>query len=223
MKFDTEGMTGELAWELSTWCRETADTLRDLCRSSDRTARRWWENEIDRPEPLAAELGPREDMLSFADRLQAEGYKWAEEAGGLFAEADGPLLAEQWVIDATIRVTSFTPADAYDGPRYSRHSEAIALHFDFDRELIDVLKGVLHHVRWTKICRGQPLGRMPVAGGWSKASRSWWVLSGYWEDVRQTLLDKGVTLTGPLANPRTVRDGFFERLQVWDVKQCKWR
>ena len=37
------------------------------------------------------------------------------------------------------------------------------------------------------------------------------------------LLDKGVDLTGPLANPRKVKEGFFEREQVWDVNRCEWR
>ena len=200
-------MTGGRASELSKWCSETADTLRDLCTSSDRTARTWWENEIDRPEALAAELWPREEMRSFADRLQAEGYEWAGEAGSLFAEEAG--------IDATVRVDRFTPADDDDGPFEGEEkmacSQAVALQFDFDEELIDFLKGVLGHIRRARSGRGRPLSKMPFAGGWSRASRCWWVLSTYWQEVRQALLDKGVTLTGPLANPRKVKEGFFER------------
>lgn len=41
MHLKTEGMTGEQAWEISTWCSEAADTVRDLCRISERTARKW--------------------------------------------------------------------------------------------------------------------------------------------------------------------------------------
>lgn len=194
MQFKTEDMTGEQAWELSTWCSEAADTIRDLCRDSERTARKWWENEIDRPDAVAAGLGPQEDMLSFADRLQSEGDEWASQAGSLFAEAEG--------IDATIRVDRFTLADDGDGPFEGEEmmirSPAVALHFDFDEELIDFLKGTLGRVRVAR-GRGRPLGKLPFAGGWSKASRCWWVLSTYWQEVRQALLDKGVTLSGPLA------------------------
>lgn len=102
-------------------------------------------------------------------------------------------------------------------------SPAVALRFDFDEELIDFLKGVLGHVRRARGGRGRPLGKMPFAGGWSKESRCWWVLSTYWQEVSQSLLEKGITLTGPLANPRKVQEGFFERQQVWEVKKCAWR
>ena len=219
MKLNTQGVTGERAWELSKWCSESANSLRDFCRSSDRTARKWWENEIDRPEELAAELGPREDMLSFANRLQAEGYEWAGEAGSLFAEERG--------IDATVSVDRFTPADDDDGPfegeEKMTRSPAVALRFEFDEELSDFLKGVLGRVRCARGGRGRPLSKMPFVGGWSKSSRCWWVLSTYWQEVRQALLDKDIMLAGPLANPRTVKEGFFARQQVWDVKKCEWR
>ncbi|HEX4052958.1 MAG TPA: hypothetical protein VHX86_01705 [Tepidisphaeraceae bacterium] len=49
------------------------------------------------------------------------------------------------------------------------------------------------------------------------------MLSTYWQEVSQSLLEKGITLTGPLANPRKVQEGFFERQQVWEVKKCAWR
>lgn len=158
-------------------------------------------------------------MLSFADRLQSEGYDCASVAGSLFAE--------QRRIDATVRVDRFTPADDDDGPFEGEElmirSPAVALYFDFDEELIDFLKGTMRRVRFDRSGRGRPLSKLPFAGGWSKASRCWWVLRTYWQEVRQALLDKGVTLTGPLANPRMVKEGFFERRQVWDAKKCAWR
>lgn len=219
MNFTSQGITGERAWELSTWCHETAETLRDYCRESDRAARAWWENDCDKPQELASLPGPTEDILSFADRLQSEGYEWAEKAGSLFAEERD--------IEATIRVERFWPADELDGPAEGEDltspSPAISLRFDFNEELIIYLKGVLKSVRHARGGRERPLSKIPLAGGWSKASRCWWVLSTYWEQVRQALLDKGVKLAGPLANPRTVKEGFFERNQVWDVKRCEWR
>ena len=102
-------------------------------------------------------------------------------------------------------------------------SPAVALRFDFNAELIDYLKGVLKRVRHFRSGRGRPLSKMSWAGGWSKASRCWWVLSTYWPEVRKVLLSKGVELTGPLAHPRKVKKGFFPREQVWDVKKCAWR
>lgn len=216
---DTPSMTPQRAWELCEWYGETAETIREYCGNSDRAARAWWDNDCDKPDELAISPRPSEDMLSFADRLQADGYKWAEEAGSLFAE--------ERVIEATVRVERFSPADELDGPAEGEDmtipSAAVALRFEFNEELIGYLKGVLKKVRYARSGRGRPLSKMPWAGGWSKASRCWWVLSTYWEQVRQALLDKGINLTGPLANPRKVREGFFEREQVWDVKRCEWR
>src|SRR5579863_4483873 len=194
MKHTTEHMTGERAWELSRWCSENSETLRDLCRSSEEAARIWWENEIDRPEELSAKPEPRADMLSFAESLQAEGYRWAEEAGSLFAEKRG--------IDATVRVDSFTPADDDDGPfegeELTAHSPAVALRFDFDAELVGLLKTLFHGLRHSRRSRGQLRSHTVTAGGWSDKSRCWWVRSTYWQQVRQALLDKGVKLVGPL-------------------------
>jgi hypothetical protein len=213
------GMTPRRAWDLSEWCGETAETIRDHCRNSDRAARAWWENDCDKPEGLASSPRPTEDMLSFADRLQAEGYEWAEAAGS--------LLAEEQAITATVRVERFSPADELDGPAEGEDmttpSPAVALRFDFNEELIDYLKTTLKRVRRARSGRGRPLSKMPWAGGWSKASQCWWVLSTYWEEVRQALLDKGVKLTGTLAHPRKVKQGFFEREQTWDVKRCEWQ
>jgi hypothetical protein len=47
-----------------------------------------------------------------------------------------------------------------DGP-------AVALHFAYDAELVELLKNVLHRQRT----------RSPWAGGWSKRSRCWWVIA----------------------------------------------
>ncbi|HWB14140.1 MAG TPA: hypothetical protein VG826_33245 [Pirellulales bacterium] len=218
MKLESDGMTGSGAWELSRWCGETAELLRELCRDSDRRARNWWNDECDRPEEV--ENAPRrgEDILSFADRLQTEGYEWAAKAGSLFAEEDG--------IDATVHVDRFKPADEDDGPfdgeELMTPSPAIALRFDFDAELVELLKTIFHRARCSRSGRGRPFSRTPKAGGWSKKSGCWWVRSNYWVQVRQSLLDNGVRLSGPLANPRNVKDGFFERQQVWHVKHCAW-
>jgi hypothetical protein len=219
MKSQSQLLTGERAWELSTWCIETAEALRDYCRKSDRAARAWWENECDKPEDLACSRGPLEDMLSFADRLQAEGYEWAGESGSLYAE--------EREIEATVRVEHFSPADEMDGPAEGEDlttpSLAVALRFDFNEELINYLKRVLKNARHARSGRRRPLSKMPFAGGWSKASRCWWILSTYWEQVRQSLMKKGVKLTGSLAHPRKVKEGFLKREQVWDVKKCEWR
>jgi hypothetical protein len=170
-------------------------------------------------EELDTKLGPREDMLSFADRLQAEGYEWAGEAGW--------LLAEQRGIEATVRVERFVPAHDDDGPfegeEKMTRTPAVALRFEFDQELIDFLKSVSAAARRARTGRNRPLSKMPWAGGWSEASRCWWALSTYWPKVRQALLDKGVTLTGSLANPRNVKERGFGRLQIWNAKGCAWR
>jgi hypothetical protein len=219
MKLDNEGMTGQRAYELATWCSETAEALREHCRESDSAARAWWENNCDKPEALASVPRSREDMLSFADRLQEEGYEWAGEAGSMFADERG--------IEATVQVDRFAQADDDDGPfegeDLTTPSPAIALRFDFNEELINYLKGILKKVRQFRSGRGRPLSKMPWAGGWSMASRCWWVLSTYWPEVRQALLNEGVELTGPLAHPHKAKEGFFPREQVWDVKKCAWR
>ena len=158
-------------------------------------------------------------MLSFADRLQAESYEWAGEAGSLFAE--------EQCIEKAVRVESFTPADDDDGPFEGEElmtpSPAIALRFDYDTELVAFLKATFHRARHSRSGRGRPFSRTLKAGGWSAKSRCWWVRSIYWEQVRRALLDEGVKLTGPLANPQKVKQGFFDRQQVWDVKKCDWR
>jgi hypothetical protein len=120
-------------------------------------------------------------------------------------------------IEWTIRIERFSPADDVDGPAegedLTAHSPAVALRFQFNQGLIDMLKAILRSVHHSK---------MPWAGGWSKKSRCWWVRSTDWEQVRQALLDRGVELTGPLAHPGT-KDGFFEREQTWDANRCEWR
>lgn len=218
MKLESDGMTGSRAWELSQWCGETAELLRDLCRDSDRKARNWWNDGCDRPEKLANIPRPGEDMFSFADRLQAEGYEWATAAGSLFAEEDG--------IDATVHVDRFEPADEDDGPfdgeELMTPSPAVAVSFERDAELEKLLNLICYRARESRRHRGRPLRRAPKAGDWSKKSRCWWVRSSYWVQVRQALLENNVTLSGPLAHPRTVRQGFFDRQQTWDMKRCVW-
>lgn len=132
----------------------------------------------------------------------------------------------------TIRVKRFKPATDDDGPFggevLTEHSPAIALKFDYDRELIDLVKGILGAVPRSGRGRGRSYG-------WSKPSRCWWVRSYFWPEVRQALLAEGVHLTGQRAHPKTVVDsrikgeGFFakeelfERQQEWDSNACKWR
>jgi hypothetical protein len=214
MNYDPPCMTAQRAWELCEWCCEAVKTIRDYCQNSERDARNWWENDCDKPEELAISPRRSEDMLSFADRLQAEGYKWVEEAGS--------LLAEERSIKATVRVEPFTPADELDGPvegqDLTRPSPAVALRFYFDQDLIDFLKSLFRRVHTAR-------GGGPWPGGWAPTSKCWYVRSTHWEEVRQALLEEEIELTGPLAHPRTVKEGFgfFEREQVWDVKRCVWR
>jgi hypothetical protein len=219
MKDDSPDMNAQQAWELCEWCGETAETIRDYCRTSDRAARAWWENDCDKPNAFDISPHPTEAMLSFADRLQAEGYKWAEEAGSRLAQERG--------IEATVRVDPFIPGDDDDGPFEGEElmtpSPAVALRFDYDAELVEFLKTTFHRARHARSGRARPFSRTLKAGGWSEKSRCWWVRSSYWQQVRQALLEKGVELTGPLVHPRKVREGFFEREQVWDVKKCEWR
>jgi hypothetical protein len=212
-------MTGERAWELSKWCGATAETLRDYCQESDGSARAWWESESDKPEELVSSPRPSEDMLSFADRLQAEGYEWAGEAGALFVEERG--------INVTVRVDRYIPADDDDGPFEGEElmipSPAVALHFDPDRELIKFLKIVLLQARHSRSGKRRPFSEILKAGDWSPASRCWWVRSTYWIQVREALLDKGIKLIGPLAHPGKRKKGFYKREQVWNVKACAWQ
>ena len=91
MKLDTEGTTGQQAYELATWCNETvaAKPTTGALSKSNNARGAWWENDCDKPEALAKPPRAREDMLSFADRLQEEGYEWAGEAGSLLAGERG--------------------------------------------------------------------------------------------------------------------------------------
>lgn len=219
MKLDTQGMTGTEAWELARWCGETAETLRDYCLASDNAARRWWSEECRRPTGLVCMPRPREDMYSFAERLQAEGYEWAGEAGSLYAVERG--------MEATVVVDRFVPADEEDGPFEGEElmagSPAVSLRFDYDAELIEFLKSSFRSARHARSGRGRPYSRILQAGGWSGKSRCWWVRSTYWIEVRKALLEKGVALTGPLAHPKKVKRGFFlVKEQSWDAKRCAW-
>ena len=202
---------------MAKWCGETTETLRDHCRESDRAARVWW-NDCDKPERLTSSLRPGEDMLPFADRLQAEGYEWPARLAHYLPRSAASRRWSAWIVSR--RPTRLDgPADGED---MTTPSPAVALRFDFNEELIDCLKGVLKSVRQTRSGRDRPHSRMPWAGGWSKTSRCWWCSARTGRRcVRRP--NKGVKLTGPVAHPQKVMEGFFEREQVWDVKRCEWR
>lgn len=218
MNLDVEDLTAKQAWNLSQWCSKTAEMLRNLCRSSDRTARNWWEN-TDIPEQIVSFPRRRDDMHSFADRLETEAFEWAGEAGSLLAQEDG--------VGPVVSVEAFTRSDENDGPfegeELMQQSPAVALRFLYDADLVVLLKAIFHRARHSRARRHGPFSRTLKAGGWSPSSRCWWVRSSYWEQIRKALLENGVKLCGPLAHPRKVTHGFFEREQIWDIKKCMWR
>ena len=135
-------------------------------------------------------------------------------------------MAKKRHIRATMRVDRFVPANDDDGPfegeDLTTPSPAVALHFDFDRELIALLKNILQKARLSRSRKGRPLSVIPEAGGWSAVSRCWWVRSTFWIEVREALLGKDIKLIGPLARPAKRKTLFFEHEQVWNDETCAW-
>jgi hypothetical protein len=126
-----------------------------------------------------------------------------------------------------IRAERFSPADELDGPAEGEDmtgsAPAVALRFAYDPALVILLKSIFRTVRYRRSGRGRPVSSIPLVGGWSDRSECWWVRSKFWPEVRQLLLDEGITLVGPAAHPRRRKIGFFERLEVWDEEACVWR
>ena len=126
-----------------------------------------------------------------------------------------------------VAVNRFSPADELDGPAEGEDqttpSPAVALRFNYDEGLVELLKTILSRARCSSSGRGRPLSKIPYAGGWSEPSHCWWVRSTYWEQVREALLNEGVELHGPLAHPGKRKSGFFEEEQLWSVQDCEWR
>jgi hypothetical protein len=116
----------------------------------------------------------------------------------------------------SIHVSVFSPADELDGPE---EGAAVALRFRYSAGLVSLVKGVLHEMR-------PP--RSPPVGGWSAASRRWWVRSKAWPAVRGQLLGQGVDLWGPNAHPRRRRpcSGLWpaeqEEEREWDAGEGRW-
>jgi hypothetical protein len=110
-----------------------------------------------------------------------------------------------------IHVSVFKPANELDGPY---QEAAVALRFPYDARLVATLKTILYRFR-----------QHPPVGGWSRWKRCWYVRAGWWDTVRERLLEEGVRLHGPLAHPRRQRPfGFFAEgeVQLWSRKECAW-
>jgi hypothetical protein len=76
-------------------------------------------------------------------------------------------------------------------------SDVLALRFDYNPELLQVLKDAL---------RARKPQKPSEVGWWSGTFRCWLVTSDNWPKIRRSLLNAGVQLTGPEAFPATRRD-----------------
>jgi hypothetical protein len=117
--------SNERATELMGWCSKAADKIREFCHESDAAAREWWENEGDHADELSIVLGGREDMASFADRLQEEGYAWAGQVGELAAEAD-MAENEQRVSSDVERLANYFVGYLFEEYRGTKHVRRVA-------------------------------------------------------------------------------------------------
>jgi hypothetical protein len=69
-----------------------------------------------------------------------------------------------------------------------------ALHFEYDKDLVALVKTALRRARYRNEDYGPGWVR---AGGWSPRRRFWWVDPVAWPSVRRQLLEKGVHVLGP--------------------------
>ena len=92
MTLNLASVTGIDAYNRMKWCEEAVKQLKDR---SPRKARIWWVKESVRPDWLECLPGPRENILDFAGRLEAEMGEWAEAASNLFAEEEAGEAEER--------------------------------------------------------------------------------------------------------------------------------
>jgi T5orf172 domain len=85
MTLNLEDVTGNDAYERMKWCEEAVKQLKER---SPRKARIWWERDCVHPNWLECLPKPRDKILQFRERLEAEMYEWAEAASDLFAKEE---------------------------------------------------------------------------------------------------------------------------------------
>jgi hypothetical protein len=92
MTLNIEDVTWSNAFDRMKWCEEA---MRQLKERSPRRARIWWEKECDRPDWLECLPRPREKIIEFVERLEAQMYEWAEAASEMIAEEEAADAEER--------------------------------------------------------------------------------------------------------------------------------